>query len=125
MRILQLIALIFCLAAGPVFAQGQGKGKGGEKPAAAPAAKGPKRYAVKTDRALVVTREVLVKQGFVVERVEDKGEILTLWYYRGNMGQGKGRGPLQRMVIRRIDDRVVFEEAPAGILVDIDVKLRL
>jgi len=40
-----IAALVACVA--PLAAQG----------------KGPKKYAVTTDRALVVTREVLVKQG--------------------------------------------------------------
>ncbi|MBI4502384.1 MAG: hypothetical protein HY700_14640 [Gemmatimonadetes bacterium] len=115
----------------PAFAQKGGaakkdKSKDAAPPAAAVAApKGPKRYAVKSDRAVVVTRDVLVRQGFVVERVEDTGDLVTVWYYRGNMGRGRGRGPLQKMVIRRVEDRVVFEQAPPEVMVDIDVRLKL
>jgi hypothetical protein len=87
--------------------------------------KGPKRYAVTTDRALVVTKEVLVKQGYEVVRVENSGRDYVVWYRRGNRGRGKGKGPPVRMVIHRTEDRVVFLSAPSGGLVDIDVKLKL
>ena len=107
--ILPIVAL--AIAAAPAWAQKPGKG--------------PKKYKVKSDFALVITREVLVKQGWAVERVEDKGDVITVWYYRGNMGRGKGKGPLQKMVIRRVRDEIVFEAVPAAILIDIDVRLRL
>ena len=87
--------------------------------------KGPKKYAVPNDRALVVTKEVLVKQGYEVVRVENSGRDYVVWYRRGNMGRGKGKGPPVRIVIHRDVDRVVFLEAPSAILVDIDVRLKL
>src|SRR5438034_11709631 len=87
--------------------------------------KGPKKYAVTTDRALVVTKEVLVKQGYDVVRVENSGRDYVVWYRRGNMGRGKGKGPPVRMVIHRDMDRVVFLETPTAVLVDIDVRLKL
>src|SRR5438093_2670810 len=87
--------------------------------------KGPKKYAVSNDRALVVTKEVLVKQGYEVVRVENSGRDYVVWYRRGNRGRGKGKGPPVRMVIHRDADRVVFLQAPSAILVDIDVKLKL
>ncbi len=62
--------------------------------------KGPKKYAVTNDRALVVTKEVLVKQGYDVVRVENSGHDIIVWYRRGNMGR-------------------------SAILVDIDLKLKL
>jgi len=89
--------------------------------------KGPKKYAVTTDRAVVVTREVLVKQGYEVVRVENSGRDVIVWYRRGNRGRGRGKGPPVRMVIHRDADRadrVVFLSVPAPILVDIDVRLR-
>ena len=106
--VLALVAL--AIASAPASAQKPGKG--------------PRHYKVKSDQALVITREVLVKQGFAVERVQDKGDMITIWYYRGNMGRGKGRGPLQKMVIRRVREEIVFEAVPPAILVDIDVRLR-
>src|SRR5712692_1140373 len=85
----------------------------------------PKKSAVTTDRALVVTKEVLVKQGYDVVRVENSGRDYVVWYRRGNMGRGKGKGPPVRMVIHRDMDRVVFLETPNAVLVDIDVRLKL
>jgi len=96
--------------------------------AAAPAAaqgKGPKHYAVSHDRAIVVTREVLVKQGYDVVRVVIVGGDRVVYYRRGNMGKGKGKGPMQKMIIRRVENRIVFVDVPDVILFDIDIKLRL
>jgi hypothetical protein len=107
---LALLALGLLLA-GPAAAQGKGKGH--------------KHYAVTNDRALDVTREVLVKQGYEVVRVENDGPDVVVWYRRGNMGRGKGKGPKVKMVIHREADHVVFLDTPNAILVDIDVKLKL
>src|SRR2546426_7600805 len=84
--------------------------------------KGPKKYTVTTDRAVVVTREVLVKQGYEVVRVENSGRDYIVWYRRGNRGRGKGKGPPVKMVIHRTEDRVVFLSAPSAVLVDMHVK---
>jgi len=93
-------------------AHAQGKGKG-------------KHYAVSSDKAMTVTRTVLQRQGFEVVRVVRNSDAQVLYYRRGDNGRGKGKGPLERMVIRTVERRVVFEEVPAGILVDIDVQLKL
>src|SRR5213076_2526020 len=93
--------------------------------AAAAQGKGPKKYAVTNDRALVVTREVLVKQGYDVVRVERGGPDIVVWYRAGNRGRGKGKGPPVRMVIHRTEDRVVFLQAPSAVLVDIDIRFKL
>jgi hypothetical protein len=87
--------------------------------------RGSKQYAVTNDRALVVTREVLVRQGYEVVRVERGGPDIVVWYRRGNMGRGRGKGPPVKLVIRRDAERVVFLQTPSAILVDIDVRLRL
>jgi hypothetical protein len=87
--------------------------------------KGPKKYAVTNDRALDVTKEVLVKQGYEVVNVENSGHDVVVWYRRGNRGRGKGKGPPARMVIHRTEDRVVFLSVPSEVLVDIDVRLKL
>src|SRR5438093_10416832 len=87
--------------------------------------KGPKKYAVSNDRALIVTKEVLVKQGYEVVRVENSGRDYVVWYRRGNRGRGRGKGPPVKMVIHRTEDRVVFLSVPSAILVDIDVRLRM
>lgn len=100
--------LALSLIAAPLAAQGNGK-----------------RYAVSNDKAVTVTREVLIRRGFEVVKVETKGETRTIYYRAGNQGRGRGKGKLERMVIRREKDRVIFAETPAAILVDIDLKLKL
>src|SRR2546427_7897226 len=55
--------------------------------------KGPKKYPVSNDRALVVTKEVLVKQGYEVVRVENSGRDYIVWYRRGEGRRGQGEGP--------------------------------
>ena len=109
MRTYALVAAALVVCATPLGAQG----------------KGPKKYAVTNDRALVVTREVLVKQGYEVVRVENSGRDYVVWYRRGNRGRGRGKGPPVKMVIHRTEDRVVFLSVPSAILVDIDVRLRM
>ena len=97
-------------AAAPAYAQSKGKGK---------------HYRVSSDKALSVTRLVLVEQGYHVVRVDRVGAAQVIYFRRGNNGRGKGKGPLQRMVIRTVRDRVFFEEAQPSVLVDIDVRLKL
>jgi hypothetical protein len=84
-----------------------------------------KHYAVTSDRAISITRTVLVKQGYTIVRIERVGPSRVVYYRRGNMGRGKGKGPIQKMIIRQVRDRVIFEEAEPSVLVDIDLKLKL
>ncbi len=98
------------LSAAPANAQGKGK---------------PKHYTVTSDRAVSVTRTVLVRQGFNVVRIERVGATQVVYYRAGNHGRGRGRGPLERMVIRTVDRRVVFEDVPPAVMIDIDVNLKL
>lgn len=84
-----------------------------------------KKYKVSTDRAIVATREVLIRQGFEVIRIEEHDTDRIVWYRQGNRGRGKGKGPPLKLVIRRDVDRVIFVDTPPAILVDIDVRLRL
>ena len=51
--------------------------------------KGPKGYKVTNDRALVVTREVLEKQGYQVVAVENRGRDIVVWYRRYEMENGR------------------------------------
>jgi len=101
--------LLLALAATPLMGQGKAN----------------KGFEVSDDRAVTVTREVLVKDGYDVVRVERVGEAQVVYYRRGNMGKGKGKGPLQKMVIRRVANRIVFEDTAPDILVNIELKLRL
>jgi hypothetical protein len=99
-------------AVAPASAQGKGKDKD-------------KHYAVSSDRAVNVTRTVLVRQGYDVVRVERVGATQVVWYRAGTRGRGKGKGPLQKMVIRTVERRIVFEDTPPAVMVDIDVNLKL
>ncbi|HEY3280283.1 MAG TPA: hypothetical protein VGJ83_07200 [Gemmatimonadales bacterium] len=88
--------------------------------------KGPKReFVVAPDRAITVTRDVLGRQGFEVVRIEVVGNDRVIYYRRGNMGRGKGKGPIVKMIVRRVENRIVFLDTPDAILVDINVRLRL
>ena len=84
-----------------------------------------KHYPVSRDKAVTVTREVLVRQGFEVVRIETDGPSQIVYYRAGNKGKGKGKGRIEKMVIRREAERVVFVDTPTAILVDIDIRLRL
>jgi hypothetical protein len=108
---LALAAAVLAASAAPAHAQGKGKG--------------PKHYTVTTDRAVSVTRTVLVRQGYDVVRVERVGTTQVVYYRAGNHGRGKGKGRLEKMVIRTVDRRIVFEQTPPAIMVDIDVNLKL
>jgi hypothetical protein len=100
--------VLLCVATAPLAAQGNGK-----------------RYKVTHDRAVAVTREVLVRQGFEVVRIETDGPAQVVYYRAGNRGKGKGKGKIEKMVIRREAERVIFVDTPSAILVDIDLRLRL
>jgi len=85
----------------------------------------PKHYAVTSDRALHVTRDVLGEQGFDVVKVEARGADQTVYYRRGSHGSGRGRGRLERLVVRRVENRIVFVDTPETFLVQIDLRLKL
>ncbi|HEU4641950.1 MAG TPA: hypothetical protein VFS44_05785 [Gemmatimonadaceae bacterium] len=82
-----------------------------------------KRRVVTMDRATVVTREVLVQQGYEVVRVERVRDVQVVYFRRHH--HGWGREPVEKMVIRPAPDRVIFESAPPKVLVDINVRLGL
>lgn len=105
-----IAAFALIVSASPAAAQGKGKYK---------------HYVVSSEKAVSVARTVLIRQGYTVVRVERVGPTHVVYYRRGNMGRGKGKGPIQRMVIRTVRDRVMFEETEPSVLVDIDVKLKL
>jgi len=106
---LALMGLGLSLAANPLAAQGEGK----------------KAFSVSVDAALDATRATLVQEGYDVVKLEPKDEVLVVHYRRGNMGKGKGKGPMQTMVLRRVRETVVFEEADPALLVKIQLTLDL
>lgn len=81
-----------------------------------------KKNVVTTDRALVVTREMLVKHGYEVVRIERLNGARVVYYRCGNMGRGRGNGRVERMIIRPSRDVIVIESAPRGVRVDINVR---
>lgn len=107
---LALAVLALALSVAPAHAQGKGKDK---------------HYAVSNNRAVTVTRNVLVRQGYDVVRIERVGATQVVYYRAGNRGRGRGKGPVQKMVIRTVERRIVFEDTPPAIMVDIDVNLKL
>lgn len=107
------LVILALLGLGTATAQAQGKHKHKHK-----------HYAVTSDRAIVVTRTVLVQRGFRIVRVDQVGPTRVVYYRRGSLGR-RGKGPIQRMVIRSVRDRVIFEDAEPDVLVDIDLKLKL
>ena len=107
---LALALSALALSVAPAHAQGKGKDK---------------HYTVSTDRAVSVTRNVLVRQGYDVVRIERVGATQVVYYRAGNRGRGRGKGPVQKMVIRTVERRIVFEDTPPAIMVDIDVNLKL
>jgi len=109
-RTLLALSLLGALVAAPLVAQGHGHKK---------------EFEVAPSRAVSVTREVLVHQGYEVIRIETVGKDQVVYYRRGNMGKGKGKGPPLKMIIRHVENRVVFVDTPDAILVDINVKLTL
>jgi hypothetical protein len=111
-RSLLLLAGILVLGFAPAAAQGHGNGH-------------KKEFEIAPDRAVSVTRDVLVHQGYEVVRIETVGNDQVVYYRRGNMGHGKGKGPPVKMIIRHVENRVVFVDTPDAVLVDINVRLRL
>ena len=107
---LALAVLAFAVSVAPAHAQGKGKDK---------------HYTVSSDRAVTVTRNVLVRQGYDVVRVERVGTTQVVYYRAGNRGRGRGKGPVEKMIIRTVERRIVFENTPPAIMVDIDVNLKL
>lgn len=110
LRMMLGIALV-AVVGSPAAAQGKAKTKAPPSPK------------VTVDAALSVTKDVLVQQGFEVLRVEVEQERHVVYYRAGNRGRGKGHGPPMRMVIRRVEERIVLEEAPDDLRLEIGIKL--
>ena len=116
----QILLAAIVAAALPAAASAQGKSKEAKSETHAT-----RKARPTTDRAIVVTREVLVKHGFEVVRVVAVDGAQVVYYRRGNMGRGKGKGPVEKMIIRPAPDRFIFEAAPKGVTVDINLRLGL
>ena len=112
------VATIFCATAGTASAQAKSKGSSSHK-----VPPGQAKKVASPAQAVSVTRDVLASQGFTVVRVEQLSGRQVVYYRRGNMGRGKGQGPLMKMYVRPTADRIVFEQAPPKALVEINLKL--
>ena len=110
MKRILLVALLASLFAAPAAAQGRGHKK---------------EFIVAQSRAVIVTRDVLVGQGFEVIRIERVGNDQVFYYRRGNRGRGKGQGPPMKLIVRRVENRVVFVDTPDDVLLGINVRLKL
>jgi len=86
--------------------------------------KGRKYKKVRTsDEAVDVTRIVLREQGYDLVRVEQRRDVRVIYYRRGNMGRGRGKGPIMYMVVRPSRDRIYIERAPRPLLAQINIRL--
>lgn len=78
---------------------------------------------VSANDAVIIAREILVKHGYEVVRVDIVEDTRVIYYRLGNRGRGKGKGRLQKIIVRREPERIVFVDAPRAVLVDINVRL--
>jgi hypothetical protein len=119
-------ALVAAAAAGLWLAggtaQAQGNARGDWK---APPGSGNKKKVkvISTGDGVIIARELLVKHGYEVVRVDVVEDTRVIYYRLGNRGRGKGKGRLQKIVVRREPERIVFVDAPRPVLVDINVRL--
>ena len=127
MRRYRFVVTAGLLAAGSLFVPSRGvlaQGKGHASKSGHVPPGHAKKKVVTADQAIVATREVLVSHGYEIVRVELVQGTRVVYYRRGNMGRGKGKGPVERIVIRPEPDRVVFvSPPPRGLMVDINVRL--
>ena len=114
------IAAALIAVALPAHAQGRGKGKGAEKKAekvVVVTSKGEvARKHVTTSQAVVVTRDVLVTNGYQIVNVVPSGRTQVIYYRRGNMGKGRGLGPVQKIYVVPSGDVVRFTSVPDPLL---------
>ncbi len=119
-----LYVLIAIAAAGLWLAGGTAAAQGNGNRKASPAAGNKKKVTLpSTNEAVTVAREMLVKHGYEVVRVDIVDDTRVIYYRVGNRGRGRGRGRLEKIVVRREPERIVFVDAPRIVLVDINVKL--
>jgi hypothetical protein len=78
---------------------------------------------IATNDALAAARYALVKHGYEIVRVDVVRDTRIIYYRVGNRGRGRGQGRLEKIVIRRDRERVVFDHAPKVVQLEINVKL--
>ena len=80
---------------------------------------------VTTLQAVGVTRDVLVTNGYRVVQVVPSGSSQIIYYRRGNMGNGRGLGPVERLVVVPSGQIVTFQSVPQPLLSAILARLGL
>ena len=127
------IASMLVAAAMPAAAQGKSKAQGAEKKnekTVVVTSKGEvvsdrkidkaidkaARKRVTTGQAVIVTRDVLVANGYRVINVEPTGTTQVIYYRRGNMGNGRGLGPVRKIYVVPSGDVVRFTSVPDPLL---------
>lgn len=117
------IAAALIAVALPAQGQGKGKGKGAEKKAEKTVIVTSRgdvaRRHVTTSQAVVVTRDVLVTNGYQIVNVVPSGTTQVIYYRRGNMGKGRGLGPVQKIYVVPSGDVVRFTSVPDPLLTTI------
>jgi hypothetical protein len=71
---------------------------------------------VTTLQGVSVTRDVLLANGYQVVNVVPSGTSQVIYYRRGNMGQGRGLGPVQRIIVVPAGQVVQFQSVPQSLL---------
>jgi len=127
------IGAMLVVVAMPALAQGKSKAKGAEKKnekTVVVTSKGEvvsdkkvdkaidkaARKRVTTSQAIVVTRDVLVANGYRVINVAPSGTTQVIYYRRGNMGNGRGLGPIQKIYVVPNGEIVTFRSVPDPLL---------
>lgn len=113
-RIGMALAALLVLAAAPAAAQKPKHAAGKEEKDPA---------TVTLGVALSATKDVLIKQGYEVVSVETLSDRQIITYRAGNQGKGRGKGPPMRMVIRRVENRIVLDDTPDALKLEIGIKL--
>lgn len=78
---------------------------------------------VTTLQGVTVTREVLLANGYQVVNVLPSGTSQVIYYRRGNMGKGRGLGPVQKIIIVPAGQIVQFQSVPQSLLSTILARL--
>lgn len=74
------------------------------------------RKRVTSSQAVIVTREVLLSNGYQIVNVIPSGTTQVIYYRRGNRGNGRGLGPVERIHIVPAGDIVRFQSVPDPLL---------
>jgi hypothetical protein len=109
-----VLLLLTALSVTPALAQARGHERG------KPETEKPK---VTVQLTVSTAKDILVKQGYEVVRVEPKEGYQIIYYRAGNRGRGRGQGPPARMIVRQVADRIVLEDAPDQVRIELGIRL--